>query len=100
MPFVEISSGRLEWVNPPPKKGSRMQFNSMPFVMRALRQTLTPEKEYHLSEIILLINESTAGKQLHPPFRGKNAQKLIERLVRNGKIIAGEGGYTLPPERI
>lgn len=77
-------------------------FNSMPFVVRVLRNVLNQGEQYHVNEIILLVNESDAGKRLHPAFRGKNAQKLLDRLVRHGKIIRltdAPDYYTLPPTK-
>lgn len=69
------------------------RFNSMRLVMSVLRYALEPEQEYHVSEMMLLVNESKAGLILHPPFVGKNAQRLLDKLVKNGKITMVREGY-------
>lgn len=97
--FEQHDDGSLKLILPPPKT-RKQKFNSMPFVMRAMRAALVPEQEYHLLEIIELVNQCPAGQMLSPSFVGKNAQKLIDTLVRNNKMLKlGGDHYALPPRR-
>lgn len=99
--FIEMEDGRLKLVLPENKSYRKPKFNSMPFVMRAMRAALVPEREYHALEIIELVNQCSAGQMLSPSFVGKNAQKLLDTLVRNEKMLKLDGEhYALPPERI
>ncbi len=88
--FEQRDDGSLKLVLPEPK-ARKQKFNSMPFVLRAVRRALEAGREYHLHEIILLVTEYPAGQMLHPPFRGKHAQALIDRLVRKGKMNQIDG---------
>jgi hypothetical protein len=68
----------------------------MKAVMAALKEALEPRCGYCKGEIELLVNEAKAGQRLHPAFRGKNAQTLLDRLVRNKKLTrVGDGFYAL-----
>jgi len=98
MPFVETSPGSLEWYDPPYwNKTAKRKCNTQRLVMAALRKVMRQGEEYSLDELILGMNESAAGQKLNPPFRGKNAQTLMQRLVRNGKIDrVGVHFYALP----
>jgi hypothetical protein len=94
MPFIEIGNGELEWYSPP-KKASAPKRNSMNAVLSVLRDVMRVGQEYDAGEIVLLVNESKAGQRLHPAFRGKNAETLLDRLVRNDKITRVNGFYAL-----
>jgi hypothetical protein len=99
MPIVEIAPGKLEWHDLPQwmKAKNKPCFNSMKLVMGVLSRCMKPGEAYTFNDLVWGINEQPLAVRLRPAFRGKNAKKLLDRLVRNGKItMIAEDAYALP----
>ena len=99
MPFIEIAPGQLEWHAPPQwmKPKNKPHFNSMKLVMGVLTHCMKPDETYTFNDLVWGINEQPLAVKLTPAFRGKNAKKLLNRLVRNGKLImTADARYALP----